>query len=388
MSNQLSTPEKILYFPSLNGIRFIAALMVIVHHVEQFKAIFGKGNLYHHPSILKMGGLGVTLFFVLSGYLITMLLLIEKSVHGDINIKKFYFRRILRIWPLYYLWTFISFLIIPLLITMPGTESPYSELGAKLGLFTFMLPNVSLILFHTVPFAAHLWSVGVEEQFYLIWPNLLKNTNKILFFLLLIIVALFSLRNGIGYLIFHNYFDGNSQKYFKAIAIFLNFFKIDSMAIGGIGAWVVFKKKDTLLKVLFNKPLQLITYLLLLYGLFRGWDFNAFYFNHILYSLAFMIILLNLSVNKNTILSFENKFFNYLGKISYGLYVFHAIAIVVVLKFLMKYSTIENDLVFNGILYIGAFVLSILMAGASYKFIEFKFLKFKNKFAIVKSGSV
>lgn len=68
---------KKVYFPNLNGLRFVAAFMVIIHHVEQFKNLFGLENIFHKsPFISIVGKLGVILFFVLSGFLITYLLLV------------------------------------------------------------------------------------------------------------------------------------------------------------------------------------------------------------------------------------------------------------------------------------------------------------------------
>ncbi len=101
-----------IYFPSLNGVRFFAAFLVIVDHLELFKSYFGFNTLWPESFSAHLGSLGVTIFFVLSGYLITFLLLTENKISG-IKIKNFYFRRILRIWPLYYLIVIISFFIAP-----------------------------------------------------------------------------------------------------------------------------------------------------------------------------------------------------------------------------------------------------------------------------------
>ena len=96
--------HKKIFFPNLNGVRAIAAFMVIVYHVEDIKELFGLPNFPHHdPMGNDLGGLGVTLFFVLSGFLITYLLLNEKSACGTVSLRDFYIRRVLRIWPLYYL---------------------------------------------------------------------------------------------------------------------------------------------------------------------------------------------------------------------------------------------------------------------------------------------
>src|SRR4051812_19584104 len=93
-----------VYFPGLYGLRFFAAMMVIVSHIELFKGYHGFANGYaSNLAIYELGRMGVTLFFVLSGFLISYLLLVEKETTGTISIGRFYIRRILRIWPLYYL---------------------------------------------------------------------------------------------------------------------------------------------------------------------------------------------------------------------------------------------------------------------------------------------
>lgn len=98
-------------FPNLNAIRFIAAFFVIIHHTEQFKELFHINNVFNIPFVYAVGKLGVILFFTLSGFLITYLLLRERENRKKINIKNFYMRRVLRIWPLYYLIVVLSFLL-------------------------------------------------------------------------------------------------------------------------------------------------------------------------------------------------------------------------------------------------------------------------------------
>ena len=98
-----------VYFPNLNGLRFIAAFLVILSHLEWIKMTEGMENYASAPFIKNLGSLGVSLFFVLSGFLISYLLLQEKKDTGDISIKNFYVRRILRIWPLYYITVILAF---------------------------------------------------------------------------------------------------------------------------------------------------------------------------------------------------------------------------------------------------------------------------------------
>ena len=102
-----------IYFPGLNGIRFIAATMVIIAHIEGFKNKMGYWNINDNNVINQLGNQGVKIFFVLSGFLITYLLLKEKARFKSIDVRKFYIRRILRIWPLYFLVLLGGFFIIP-----------------------------------------------------------------------------------------------------------------------------------------------------------------------------------------------------------------------------------------------------------------------------------
>ena len=81
---------KKVYFPSFNGIRFIAALSVIIYHIEQTKMMYKFDNYFDIPFMHIMGKLGVILFFVLSGFLITYLLMQERKETNTISIKDFY----------------------------------------------------------------------------------------------------------------------------------------------------------------------------------------------------------------------------------------------------------------------------------------------------------
>ncbi|OOG62401.1 hypothetical protein B0E44_18535, partial [Flavobacterium sp. A45] len=166
------------YFSNLNGVRCIAAFMVIVGHIELNKSYFGLPNNFQ--SVKRLGELGVSLFFVLSGFLITYLLLREKGKYGKINIRLFYLRRVLRIWPLYYLVVLLSLFVLPNLSVF---QMPYFHLDLDTNyqlfmvcfMFVFFLPNV-LINLKLIPFATQTWSIGTEEQFYLIWPILIDKS--------------------------------------------------------------------------------------------------------------------------------------------------------------------------------------------------------------------
>jgi len=156
------------YLKGLDTLRALAALIVVFDHVELIKQSNKIYNLVDHPSVIYPDGhLSVILFFIISGFLITYLLLIEKAKNGFINIRNFYMRRILRIWPVYYLVLFLSYFIF---------QPDYSLLRISLPLF--ILPNVAYAVNEVWDVSPQIWSIGAEEQFYIFWPFLFLMSSK------------------------------------------------------------------------------------------------------------------------------------------------------------------------------------------------------------------
>lgn len=367
-----------IYFPNLNGIRFIAAFLVIIHHVEQIKDLFGLKSKWANPTINLIGPLGVILFFVLSGFLITYLLLVEEKEMKVISVRSFYIRRILRIWPLYYLIIGLSFFLIPqisFLNPIGWSDHIYDNLFFKLVLFVFFLPNMALVLFPPVAFASQTWSVGVEEQFYLIWPILIKKVKNKRILLYAIIFGYLFLKL-IGFKIIQEFLFWNDYMgYAKA---FFDSFNIDCMAIGGLFAIYLFEN-DKKIKIFFSKYTQIIVYTLLFVLLLKGIKIPYIHFEF--YAFLFGIIILNLAANKSTVLKLENNLFHYLGKISYGLYMYHPLAIVITLKTLAIFEIVNI-----GIQYISVILITIVIAGVSYRYFESYFIQKKLKFSKILSG--
>ena len=367
-----------VYFPSLNGIRFIAALLVIVHHIELTKNWLGLKNYWANPSILLIGKLGVILFFVLSGFLITYLLLAEEKETKTISIKSFYIRRILRIWPLYYLLVALAFFVLSKIPFLHGAGLPTllpGNLYVKLALFLFFLPNLALVYFPPVPFLSQAWSVGVEEQFYLIWPVLMKkvkNKERLLYG----IVIGFLFIKIIGFKIFERYIFWNDNM--ELIKSFVGDFSIDCMAIGGIFALYLFRNAGVL-NILFNKYLQWITIIGLLCLMILGVHIPLLHYEF--YATLFGIVIINLAGNPNTVINFENKPLHYLGKISYGLYMYHPLVVVAVIKGLDWMGTKNFALQ-----YLLSILLTIAVAGISYQFFERYFIRMKVRFSKIVSG--
>lgn len=365
---------KRIYFPGLNGLRFIAAFAVIIHHTEDYKKILGLENYMSGP-IGSIGRLGVVLFFVLSGFLITYLLIEEKSRFKLIDIKKFYFRRLLRIWPLYFLIVTLGLFVYPNIdwFHVPGHEVSNSVLRTFL-YFSF-LPNLAIIAGVNIPFISLTWSVGVEEQFYLIWPlvmRICKISVKFFLILLAVIMLIHTVFNFIGNIYGLSYIGG--------VNLFLGFFQFNSMIIGAIFA-IILHEKRPIIQFFYRKSTQIVTYLLLIIQLLFVHQHIPFTFE--VYSFLFAIVILNLASNEKSIFKIENSVFNFLGKISYGLYMFHPIVVFSCIKLIGDNEFLSIPIITY--LIIGA--ITILIAALSYYLIESKFLTLKSKLQLVKSNS-
>jgi peptidoglycan/LPS O-acetylase OafA/YrhL len=368
--------QQSVYFPNLNSLRFIAVLIVIISHIEQFKNELNVST----ASALSFvpGRLGVYLFFVLSGFLITYLLMAEYNKNKTIDVKKFYIRRILRIWPLYFLIILLALFIFPDvgILSLPNypKEMIQHHVFIKLIFYVLFLPNLAVILFGDIPFAAITWSIGVEEQFYLAWPLLIKYVrNK--FLLLCAIIILYPL---IGLLLgyYSNYHWINILKRYWAQT------PINCMAIGGMFSLICYRKGHLFMSVkrlLFTKSTQILTFLLLI--ILLAWHIDLPYFQNEIYSVLFGITIANLALNQKRIINLEFKWLSYLGKISYGLYLYHGIFIVVAIKFLTYWHLLNNICIYSL-----SIALTIAVSSISYRFFEKPFIARKVKFSAIISG--
>lgn len=353
-----------IYFPGLNGLRAIAALAVVISHITISLERFNLSIPLGLTKGWDLAGFGVTIFFALSGFLITYLLLTEKS-KSTVHIKYFYLRRILRIWPLYYLYIILVFFVIAVShLSYPKTSIPY---------YIFFSANIPFIISVPIPLLHHYWSLGVEEQFYLFWPWILKKTNQTL--LVTIIMA--------GFLIglqiyFRHVFD---QTGFRLPYQIIHVTRFQCMLIGAIGAQLYYAN-NIVFRLSCNKIIQFISW-----GVIGVVSINKFHFRHDLdheIVSVVTVILIYGQITKNGIINLENRTMDTLGKISYGIYVYHPM-IMFLSAFLFAKLPLNPAIKFP-VIYLSIVVLTILTARFSYEFLEKRFLDLKKKFEIVKSA--
>jgi peptidoglycan/LPS O-acetylase OafA/YrhL len=204
---------KLKYYKNLDGVRAIAALMVMVFHFFQHVEPSTKLlNILTKVSVF--GQTGVTLFFVLSGFLITRILLDTKETTG--YFKNFYLRRALRIFPLYYLFLAITYYVVPLIV-----NTPFGSFNQQIFYFTY-LQNFAITFNWDSVGPVHFWSLAVEEHFYLFWPVVVylfstKNLSRVIIGIIIgaLLLRIFMLNNGYG-------------------VFYFTFTRFDSLAIGAL----------------------------------------------------------------------------------------------------------------------------------------------------------
>ena len=255
---QNTKPHHDIKLPSLDGWRALSILLVLLAH-----SVGTRGFPQILLPIAHNGPIGVRFFFVISGFLITWLLLQEHEKHGEIRLNHFYMRRVLRIFPVYY-----SYLIVV------GFFTHYSQSPSA----WFANLTFTTNFFHVNRATEHLWSLGVEEQFYLIWPFLLMITLKqgvpwqSLTKLLLVPVLI---APAARFLVW-SYHPHSLDWLFQGFSFICQF---DSLAYGCISAILFVERREHLVQLnnKYAKPLAFIGIALILFPMFAGphhWVFN------------------------------------------------------------------------------------------------------------------
>ena len=246
-------PESDRRIPSLDGWRALAILLVLGSHTR-YTSLFPEGiSLW--VQLLFDGELGVRIFFVLSGYLISLLILKETGRTGRISLPSFFLRRIFRIFPVYF-----AYLGILAVLSVAGLYS--DNIGSWLGCLTF----TRNMLGRGQSGSAHFWSLAVEEQFYVVWPIMLSCLRlwqrRYAYFLpLLFPIALcpiirgYLVSGGLGATLI------DRLRGPRSILLFA-----DSLAVGCIGAWLLWKSAPLLIWRASHSVIMLISLALLVGG--------------------------------------------------------------------------------------------------------------------------
>ncbi|HEV8084404.1 MAG TPA: acyltransferase [Chitinophagaceae bacterium] len=378
-----------VYFKNLDGLRFIAALFVILEHVTEYKAsmVPGYSNFFRYYFNI-LGRYGVNLFFVLSGFLITYLLFSELKREHTISVKKFYVRRILRTWPLYLILGTIVICLIDIVLKKTGDGNGTTPVLTNLAyLYTFTINFQLLFGVYNRGIFEIAWSICIEEQFYLVWPWIVKLGFKKVhgLILLFILAGIFS-----GIILHLLSVKGIIHTTRNPVYIFA-VCRFSHLAIGAYAAFLLFNQHSyqKIITITKNKILQgciiLIT-LLLSFNIIHLPVFIDEYFLDTFPAFLFAFIILS-AVSGNFIFNLEGKWLKLFGKYSYGIYIFHPSVAQLILIWFKK--TFQNNFFNYEILYVLLVSMAtITIAAASYQFFEIRFLQLKRKFTIVSNHPV
>jgi len=362
------------YHPELDVLRFFAFLMVFCHHAFPHDPAFWTklGVPLFLAEILSgigaTGAFGVSLFFVLSSYLITELLLREKDLIGDLDLQSFYIRRILRIWPLYF--AFLA-LATGLQWIVPG-----QHITARAGLWFSLLAGNWYIVVHGFPSSVifPLWSVSIEEQFYITWPAVVRKVSQSGMLLCAGVLLAVATAARIYLGVVHTW---ESKVWCNT------FVQLDPIALGILLA-VLLRGEVPRLSRLVRLALMAAGITGLAMGsLVLGIKNDPLSITRLVLgypSVAIGGALVLLAVLRNGATS--NPALVYLGRISYGLYVFHVLGLLIsdyavhdqtasLLRYTMRVGV--------------ALAATIAMSAISYRWLETPFLKLKQRFAHVLS---
>lgn len=348
-------------YPSINGLRAISIILVILHHLSFQEHVFSGTEkvkwLIPLTSILRDGHLGVNVFFVISGFLITSLLLNEETTTNTISLRNFYIRRTLRIFPAYYFLLFVYFILQMYQVVHISTASWVTAITYT-KYFNWNLDWIT----------AHAWSLSIEEHFYLFWPIIFIHARHfrkktvigliltvpiirvVLFFYpiswmddLTIFTRIDSIATGCLFALYKDEILEKAQKHWQKV-FYASVITIFSLPV---------------LKIILSKIN--LDFILIPFGTTHGTIAN--------FMIGFLMMYSIFGPRKLWFNFLNLKIINYIGILSYSIYLWQQLFI----------SGASN----LGTTYPENLLFIFIIAMSSYHFIEKPFLKLKTKFVVL-----
>jgi peptidoglycan/LPS O-acetylase OafA/YrhL len=365
-SPSFSEFSRVRFFGSLDGLRALSILGVLWTHVWYVSGLEYYNRLQHYP-VLKMGAFGVDVFFGISGFLITTLLLRERSKNGRISLRDFYLRRSLRIWPLYYATLGIYVLLVIFLQRGTGRDRVFFHFFPGYLTFTYTWFAGWAASGAVFNFA---WSLSVEEQFYVVWALVLRILRGLLPTLVMILMIF--LRLSVHFNVLQNFILKDSLPWRIAAGISV------PICLGAILAQILHSEKGfrILRPILGSKWAAPLWLLLLLASLVPRQPF----WQMIQWFLVAAVVGSCVIREDNALAPFLRfRPLAYIGLVSYGMYLLNTLVLDAVNPVMNRIGLRHPLLKFP------VFVaVTVLVAGISYRFFETPFLRLKERFSKVR----
>jgi len=358
--------SRLRFFGSLDGLRALSILGVLWTHVWYVSGLEYYNRLQHYP-VLKMGAFGVDVFFGISGFLITTLLLRERSKNGRISLRDFYLRRSLRIWPLYYATLGIYVLLVIFLQRGTGRDRIFFHFLPGYLTFTYTWFAGWAASGAVFNFA---WSLSVEEQFYVVWALVLRILRGLLPALVMILMIF--LRLSVHFNLLQNFILKDSLPWRIAAGVSV------PICLGAILAQILHSEKGfrILRPILGSKWAAPLWLLLLLASLVPREPF----WQMIQWFLVAAVVGSCVIREDNALAPFLRfRPLAYIGLVSYGMYLLNTLVLDVVNPVMNRIGLRHPLLKFP--VFVAA---TVLVAGISYRFFETPFLRLKERFSKVR----
>lgn len=365
----------------LDAVRYIALLCVIATHF--FDVLQNLGYAVVRPPLLsRMAELVIAYFFVSSAFLITTLFLEEYERKGSFSLRKFFYRRGLRLLPAYFILIVLVYLVVYQLPYFKLNDLPgeyFFGLHPSSVSFLFLVPHINEFFYPSAPYLFHTGTLGVEFQFYILAGLLFFYARKwyrIVWVALLVVIAIF--------IWVHNIHDGllknNGLGMLNALGVYLVYAQLHLFAAGVVAAFIYYRVKHKPVTP-FNRIASFLLFAVawLGYLLWAGGEWND-----LLTGLVNFTLLLFFMFNQQYLAAFPYpKATQFLGNISYGAYLFHYIVMVVVVKTMSGILNLSVTVNLVATLLL-VFTACTLAGIASYYLIEEPFLRIKKKYTVLK----
>jgi peptidoglycan/LPS O-acetylase OafA/YrhL len=351
-------------------------MAVFLRHTFRYvvESFDGPDPIRRLLGVMSNGAYGVSLFFVLSGFLITYLLLDETKRNGAIRIPAFYMRRILRIWPLYYAVLLIGLVMYPLVRSVLGMSNPFAH---EWEWYVLFLSNFDVMNAHhrglsgsTLMMVAITWSVAIEEQFYLVWPWLVRwaRAHRAILFGGIVVVSTFFRSR---------YANDDATLHFHTLAA------VGDLAIGALAAELAYVRPNVIRRLTsLRGPRLVFAYVSMLVLLMYQDSLFGPAVGRCVQTACFAYVILDQCYGTETWSKLSRlPLLTVLGRYTYGLYLLHPVAITFVDIGIRRIFPQLGDTKSAWLLFALAFPLSLVLAIGSYHFFEKRFLDLKQRFA-------